>query len=474
MATKKHGNIPKAATRPRVLDDTASANEVADSYRPRNAEGEIPIATLARVAGSIVDSSGVVIKGDELRANQTVQGALQAAQATPIADAAAAYALTGVTAGTVYETDDTGQIMEYLGDTKSKELRANIIITGGTYNNGGSQPLTSGSETFEIPNTIAAYPAIFAETDTLNGNLWSFEQIGNKWVLKDNFFALATHFQSVEDADSVHPADATWEITGSGLTVPTITRSETNESIPNNWKINGVISVYDNDEKQLLTNLPDTQQVEVVGEGGRVERYGDNAGILTSFNVSDAGTPADWVFSESLAVPYVWDGTSYKGEGSSFAAEVIFNTDHWELRTMSTSNFNSPTCTVSDHPADVVGAWVVQGSATGTIADGGVTRAPETMESNWDAIVNTIELYGNVAYTTITINGVLIEPINTDIRVGWIKPTDSMLSNFGNPWYVQSIDGFAESSNTGNFQGGDGMTLPQPFPSGATVVIRNT
>jgi hypothetical protein len=39
---------------------------------------------------------------------------------TAVADKATAYALTGVAVGTVYETADTGQIMEYLGDTQSK------------------------------------------------------------------------------------------------------------------------------------------------------------------------------------------------------------------------------------------------------------------------------------------------------------------------------------------------------------------
>ena len=125
--------------------------------------------------------------------------------------------------------------------------------------------------------------------------------------------------------------------------------------------------------------------------------------IQQSFNVSDAGNPLGWLSSD-LAMRYVWDGNSFKGEDIGMAAEIIFNTDHWELRTMSTSNFNSPSCNVNDHPADVVGAWVVQGSATGTIADGtGVTLYEPR---NWKhTSVSTREVFNALSPFTLTNTG---------------------------------------------------------------------
>ena len=230
--------------------------------------------------------------------------------------------------------------------------------------------------------------------------------------------------------------------------------------------------VADNDAKQLLTSLSDGQEVEVVGEAGRIERYnGDNAGLLTSLNVSDAGSPVTGITSADASGLYVWNGSYFQSPSTGMYVQYLGG--KWVIGAMSPA-FESDACASTVHPSDATG-WTAINGSTGTIADvTGVTALPEATESNWSTIVNTIELYGNVGYATITINGVLIEPVNTDIRVGWVKPTDAMLSSFANPWYVKSIDGFSESNTTGNFQGGDGMTLPQPFPNGATVVIRNT
>ena len=367
----------------------------------------------------------------------------------PIADKETAYALTGVAVGTVYKTDDTGQSLEFLDRFPLPDIKINHPV---------------GTTDFP-PNTLMPYANQYNGKGNYTPTNIYCQWSGTKWEIWNS--GLSVEWESTEDVASPDLVTTWTAVSAAAQAIDPLTSAMVHVYEPRNWKHDGVILVRDNDEKQLLTNLPDTQQVEVVGEGGRVERFnGDGARSatqdFTTVEITAAGNDAG---GNPYAALYHWDASLGRFQGNP--SNIFHNGTRWQHWD---NNFfvsiDAAAGSASVHPADA--DW------SGTVFDGEIFALPEATESNWFAIVNTIELYGNVAYTTITINGVLIEPINTDIRVGWIKPTDSMLSNFGNPWYVQSIDGFAESSNTGNFQGGDGMTLPQPFPSGATVVIRNT
>eukprot|EP01046_Picozoa_sp_COSAG06_P063798 COSAG06_NODE_14970_length_1110_cov_3.792390_3_plen_157_part_01 len=55
---------------------------------------------------------------------------------TSIANKEAAYALTGVAVGTVYKTEDTGQVMEYRGGGESlpTSWQFNVTVDGGSKN----------------------------------------------------------------------------------------------------------------------------------------------------------------------------------------------------------------------------------------------------------------------------------------------------------------------------------------------------
>jgi hypothetical protein len=431
---------------------------------------------------------------------------------TAVADKATAYALTGVAVGTVYETADTGQIMEYLGDTQSKEIRANIVITGGTFTTASPVAVASGGgDTFALPNAIAGYyDASAQDLDALVGGDWMLALDGDgngKWALSDQYMFGSDSFVSVENADSVHPADATWIPIYQGVTAPTVTRSETNESIPNNWKINGVVSVYDNDEKQLLTNLPDTQQVEVTGEAGRIERFkGDGEGIVWggaiyieggTYQESGVGPVLDLTDGNELIVfdsteltwfrssgyEYITLNEASLGGGDKFnitsdASKGIGGTaNKWGIydqyyagNIIAESTEDASTV----HPANAT--WVAVGDG---VTPPVVTRAPEATFSNWHTIKNTVYLTVNDAASSggYDVNGVTVAT-GTIQGIGWVPVGESILTTKSTILYkLSKVDGDPSFTFGATVMDmvtvGYVFTLPNVFPSGATVEIKN-
>tara|TARA_R110000772_G_scaffold2190_1_gene7552 strand:- start:228 stop:1919 length:1692 start_codon:yes stop_codon:yes gene_type:complete len=375
----------------------------------------------------------------------------------PIADKETAYALTGVVAGTVYETADTGQIVEKLftdgiapldqgdgvlltnanADIGSSEL---LHLTGGTYReqavSNPANPLqsfqtglgwVSGDDDLEV---IASFNIAYVEMQSyLHNQLYAIADSANafmggtagKWGIGDQQYAGNILYESVEDSNTVHPADATWVALVDGVTVPTITRYS-----PVSWMLDGVIQTPTNDMKQQLTSLPNNREVNVFQEGGRIERYnGDNAGLATVFSISSAGSPTSSVSDgeSSLALTYSV-GASLDYEDSSGNAWVDYDGTRWTIGYQMYPFFRSAVCASSVHPADATG-WEAYdaggGIGLGTIADvTGVTALPEATESNWSDIIPTAEIILNdtVGSGSMSWNGSAVQG-STAVNYGW-------------------------------------------------------
>ena len=439
----------------------------------------------------------------------------------PIADKATAYALTGVPVGTVYKTTDTGQRVEKLftdgiapldqgdgvlltnanADIGSSEL---LHLTGGTYRelavSNPANPLqsfqtglgwVSGDDDLEV---IASFniALVVGGQSYLHNQLYAIADSANaflggtagKWGIGDQQYAGNILYESVEDSNTVHPADATWVALVDGVTVPTITRYS-----PVSWMLDGVIQTPTNDTKKQLTSLPNNREVNVFQEGGRIERYnGDNAGILTSFAIT--GTAADYAF-DSYAMDYVWDA-SYARVGGGYGAyvgsllpaktpNVSYLSGSWVAWMDGYEYFTSPACDETTHPADVAGAWTPD-SAEGTLADTDFTKLPEATESNWSAIKNTVELVvrDSGSNGTLFVNSVSVGAGAT-VNVGWVPvggsiPIDANAAY--TDWNVEKVNASAVSSGTAHMLVTDAdpliMGIPDTFPAGALVQIKNS
>jgi len=349
----------------------------------------------------------------------------------PIADKASVYALTGVTVGTVYKTDDTGQVMEYLGDVLP--LYGGFTIAGSS----GIDSTNLGYNGDYVFAGIVESYKVFRSTTTaqqfgiLNGNTYAGSATVGGYFLGHNELT----------GNSVHPADVvTWTADfGFGSLLQSEFTKADPASNPYNWKMDGVVSVFDNDEKQLLTNLPDTQQVEVVGEARRLERYnGDNAGLLTTVVVTAAGNDG---IVQPLAGSYVYNVSSNSyANVSGASSQFAHNGTNWlhEDRVFFGTTASSAACSASVHPADA--DW------SSTVFDGEIAKAPEATESNWSDIVGSLELWiGNMG-ETLTVDG--IASTNTMTNLGWYSYGQPVTISAYNMLYVLPIvDGYTDYNN---------------------------
>ena len=395
----------------------------------------------------------------------------------PIADKAAAYALTGVVAGTVYETADTGQIMEYLGDVApfytgftiagSSGADGNTLGYNGDYIFVGGSDTSTGNVQFQSTTTAQKFDLQSVLTAGSGG-------FGHK---DSQLLSFAKR----------NPADVvTWvALDGTGNLLQSEFTKASPESNIYNWKINGVVSVFDNDDKQLLTNLPDTQQVEVVGEGGRIERYnGDNQPDGSNFGDGDSfyveggtytnGGTQDFAATKTLAINRtlnVWntflalghanlgseDWLLYADASSYVPGGTAGTANKWGILSLSTYSVYWESLEDSDtvHPADATWVAVNDGVTAPT-----ATRAPEAMESNWSDIVPTHELIitGFTSGGAVEVDGVSCDSGQNTV-VGWRTGSPLTVkrlthsSIYSMP--LRSIDGSATLSS-----GGALMVLP--------------
>jgi len=445
--------------------------------------------------------------------NSTARTNLGAESApTSIANKEAAYALTGVAAGTVYKTTDTGQVLERTSrlDTAWDD-GSEFLIQGGTYTNGGVQELIPAGEVatavYRKTSLIHNYGYLAFSPAEVGSELWSLYEdasdvsgTAGKWGIKDEIFAGQAQWESVEDSDTVHPADATWVALNAGLTVPTLTKTE-----PRNWKHDGTILVNDNDEKILLTNLPDGQQVKIVGEGGRIEQLPPSPlpDIKRGFIISSDGNPRSSTSDggNSVSGAFFWNeaDSMFVRDDVSFTPWSYYNAfihhdgSRWYIGYQMGYFFQSDLCASTVHPADATG-WTAYDSGSGigqgTIADGALvkTRACEVYNSPqyqssgnslWVTIKNTVYLTVNDAASSggYAVNGVTVA--NGAVQgIGWVQVGERVATTKSTILYkLSKVDGDTTFTFGATVMDmvtvGYDFILPDVLPNGGTVEIKN-
>ena len=413
-----------------------------------------------------------------------------------IANKEAAYALTGVAAGTVYKTDDTGQVMEYRG---KRDALSDVIYVDSDYifsdSPVGDNPSTDVRGYYYRTGTINEKPA-FTRSDGAVIEWWTEWGISPYTNAQSN-----TGVYSMEDVADPLLVVGGWSANAVTNSPQTVALGDSPELHPNNWKMDGVIGVYDNDEKILLTNLPDGQQVEITGEGGRIEQLPPSPlpDIKRGFIISDAGNPRSSVSDggSSVSGAFFWHETDSQfvrdDDGGYYAAYVVHDGSRWQIGYQMGYFFQSDLCASTVHPADATG-WTAYdaggGIGQGTIADDGLvkTRACEVYNSPqykssgntlWFTIKNTVYLTVNDAASSggYDVNGVTVA--NGAVQgIGWVQVGERVTTTKSTILYKLSK---VDEDTTFTFGAtvidmvtvGYDFTLPDVLPNGGTVEIKN-
>lgn len=406
------------------------------------------------------------------------------AKVNSIANKEAAYALTGVAAGTVYKTEDTGQVLEKVDHVPAIQ-QSFIIGTDGDPKTYASASL-AGLWAWDGSNNKFAH-----EDDDVSDGM---THNGSYWTITYTSFG---QFDSAPCDASVHPADATpWVISADPIAQGTGSLNEIDIYEPRNWKHDGTILVRDNDDKILLTNLPDGQQVEIVGEGGRIEQLPASPlpDIKRGFIVSSEGNPRSSIFDggNSVSGAFFWHEADSQfvrdDDGTFYAAYVTHDGSRWQIGYQMNYFFQSAPCASTVHPADATG-WTTYdaggggGIGQGTIADDGLvkTRACEVYNSPqyntsgstpWRTIKNTV--YLTVIDYAISggfdFNGVTIANGGSE-GVGWVPVGEAIPTDAPNTLVLSSVNGSNRDQSEKVIQDADNAILADKYPSGALVAI---
>ena len=378
-----------------------------------------------------------------------------------IADKATAYALTGVAVGTVYKTDDTGQVLEKVDHVPAIQQSFTISDAGSPLDNQGA----SISGLWQWNGSGYAHAI----------STGSFTHDGSRWRIQIGPF---NSFYAADSADTVHPADATGWVTDAGTgTIDAVTVLE-----PRNWKHDGTILVRDNDEKQLLTNLPDTQQVNIVGEGGRIERFNGDGDGLNNGDFKILVNHPDNPVINSMAINGIYTFTT-NGYYENAAGIILGDWGDGTL-VFYTGGTDWQSSTALSATPDLVSTWTAVSTAAqgyAAMTSDMVTRLPAATASNWYAIKNTVYLTvqeGQFAGPFV-FNGVTVGSFST-VGVGWVPVCEVISVDVAAMWAVSEINGDTtfqnEHTQTGTthvFTVGTDVTLADCFPSGALVKIIN-
>ena len=321
-----------------------------------------------------------------------------------IADKATAYALTGVAVGTVYKTDDTGQVLEKVDHVPAIQQSFTISDAGSPLDNQGA----SISGLWQWNGSGYAHAI----------STGSFTHDGSRWRIQIGPF---NSFYAADSADTVHPADATGWVTDAGTgTIDAVTVLE-----PRNWKHDGTILVRDNDEKQLLTNLPDTQQVNIVGEGGRIERFNGDGDGLNNGDFKILVNHPDNPVINSMAINGIYTFTT-NGYYENAAGIILGDWGDGTL-VFYTGGTDWQSSTALSATPDLVSTWTAVSTAAqgyAAMTSDMVTRLPAANESNWSDIVGSYEVEINVssidAGAQPTFDGVTFADGAT--VAGWFQP----------------------------------------------------
>lgn len=394
--------------------------------------------------------------------------------AKSIANEAAAYALTGLSAGARYKTADTGDVMEYLGDVMGRY--AGFTISGSSATDSTA---LSYNGTFKFDGWQDGYPRF---TDAATGQM--FSGVWGQILAGSN---ASGHYSTASPHE--HPADiATWTGgAGSGSLLNSEFTKDAPESNVYNWKVNGVIKVWNNNDKRMLRNLPAGQVVQVVGEGDRLERYNGP--------IEDPGAEDAFVIDWNVAGdPLI----TYQRAYSAMGLYEKIGSDPWYTNLVGPGGalidymganyalyvgdfaFESPAAAASVKPWDVVGDWTpVSSNATGTIDDAGINQTGEANARNWTAITNTVELtiYDEYITSNFSVNGVSV-PSFSKTNVGWVRVGERVETENGSQrrYAVTKING--TTANTSGTEvicasWGDDFVVPDAFPVGASVELTN-
>tara|TARA_B110000495_G_scaffold198185_2_gene209587 strand:- start:5667 stop:6524 length:858 start_codon:yes stop_codon:yes gene_type:complete len=240
------------------------------------------------------------------------------------------------------------------------------------------------------------------------------------------------------------------------------------------------ISATDNDAKLALTGLADGQQVEIVDEGKRLERYtGDGARSATQdFTTVEVTAAGNDGAGDPYAVLYHWDASAgaagmFVGTDGQYIKHEGGNWVHEDVGPPGNS-LNAAAGAASVHPADA--DW------SGTIFDGEIFARPIATERNWHTLKNTVYLtVDENNWEDVVVNGVAV-PQNTAVGIGWVPVGELILADLGvaRKWAVNEINGDTsfqyESSYTGTTHAltiGTNLVLSTNFPSGALITALN-
>ena len=407
--------------------------------------------------------------------NSTARTNLGAESApTSIANKEAAYALSGVAAGTVYKTEDTGQVLEKVGHVPAIQQTFNISDAGSPTGWIGANDLVAMKYVWDD-----ASGKFLGEDDSYIAEV---VYDTDRWHQKS---MLSTNFTSPVCDESTHPADVVGAWTKVHASAAgTIADGAVTMDEPRNWKHDGTILVTDNDEKQLLTNLPDGQQVEIVGEGGRIERFnGDGDGLNEGDFKILVNHPDNPVISGMrINGIYSYDPSNY----------FYLNDDGVILGNYGDGTYVFHTSSVQwsapingNATPDLMSPWTAQSTEAqgyAAMTSDMITRQPTATESNWFTIKNTVELTWHDDWYSgdQTINGITA-PEGTATNVGWvavgerIQGTDTSTDNY--TWTTTQINGLNPNIQTFPkmvLLDNAGILIPDAFPSGATITVKSS
>jgi len=254
----------------------------------------------------------------------------------------------------------------------------------------------------------------------------------------------------------------------------------TDETSIYDWKMDGVIWVDDNDDKQLLTNLPDGQQVKIVGEGGRLERFNGDGDGLNQGDFKILVNHPDNPVIDNMEINgiYTYYPNSYYYQNDDGVVFGDYGDGTYVIFTGSLQ-WSAPINGLAT--PDLMSPWTAVGTAAqgyAAMTSDMITRQPAATESNWRTIKNTVYLTVAVHPFTygLIFHGVSVSAGSTQ-GIGWVAVTEPLEQNSSGQFKVAGVNGDTSLTVAGDIQcitSGTQTILPDVFPSGALVTIDNS
>jgi hypothetical protein len=393
----------------------------------------------------------------------------------------------------------------------SETMAAGSWGGGATFLSGGSDPVfvdQSNKANLESPaltgtptaptaapgtNTTQLATAAFVQaavTDLLDGSPGALDTLNELSAAlgdDENFATTMTNALAAKQLAPTSIADKATAYALTGVAVGTVYKTTdtgqimefigTDETSIYDWKMDGVIWVDENSDKLALTSLPDGQQVKVVNEGGRIERYNRDGQGLNNGDFKILVNHPDNPVINSMAINGIYTFTT-NGYYENAAGIILGDWGDGTLVFYTGSTEWQSSTALSATP-DLVSTWTAVSTAAQAYA--AMTSDMVRRLPNWFAIKNTVYLtvqegqFGG----PFEFNGVTVGNLAT-VGVGWVPVCEVISVDVADMWYVHSIDGDTtvqnENQQTGTthvFTVGTNVVLPDSFPAGALVKISN-